>query len=175
MGEIISGERRIDSAALAERSARAAGVEAHVLTVEYRTDLVEARHRLIGEEVHPAGVAPIEHHKAVRVQATLTAVQPPGRFGALEMKGERVHAFQEKPTGDGGWINGGFFVLEPSVLNLVADDATKWERYPLEQLASTGQLSAYRHLGFWQPMDTLRDKIQLEALWASGNAPWKKW
>lgn len=117
----------------------------------------------------------LAHHRAGGVNATLTAVQPPGRFGALDLKGDRVQGFQEKPTGDGGWINGGFFVLEPTVLDLVADDSVIWERYPLEQLARSGQLAAYRHPGFWQPMDTLRDKNYLEELWASGKAPWRAW
>ena len=117
----------------------------------------------------------LAHHRAGGVNATLTAVQPPGRFGALDLKGDRVQGFQEKPTGDGGWINGGVFVLEPTVLDLVADDSVIWERYPLEQLARSGQLAAYRHPGFWQPMDTLRDKNYLEELWASGKAPWRAW
>ena len=117
----------------------------------------------------------VAFHKREGRQATLTGVRPPGRYGALEINGARVEKFQEKPEGDGSWINGGFFVLEPSVIDLIADDSTVWERTPLESLASTKQLSAYRHGGFWQPMDTLRDKIHLEDLWASGKAPWKLW
>ena len=110
--------------------------------------------------------------------ATMTAVQPPGRYGALTFdpkRSDRVNAFQEKPDGDGAWINGGFFVLDPSVIDRVEDDATVWEREPLESLADDGQLHAYRHRGFWRPMDTLRDKNELEAMWASGDAPWKLW
>lgn len=108
--------------------------------------------------------------------ATVTAVQPPGRYGALQIEADlRVSSFQEKPMGDGGWINGGFFVLSPKVMDLIAGDATLWERDPMEKLAAMGQLAAFRHEGFWQPMDTLRDKTQLEALWQSGRAPWKIW
>ena len=107
--------------------------------------------------------------------ATMTAVQPPGRFGALDIDGTQVNLFLEKPQGDGGWINGGFFVLKPEVINLVGGDATLWEKGPLEALAKEGQLQAFFHSGFWQPMDTLRDKNHLEELWASGSAPWKSW
>jgi len=114
-------------------------------------------------------------HRAHGKQATMTAVQPPGRFGALEMNGTQVRSFVEKPTGDGGWINGGFFVLSPSVIDLVESDETLWERQPLEALAKNDELQAYLHHGFWQPMDTLRDKTHLEELWTSGNAPWKTW
>jgi glucose-1-phosphate cytidylyltransferase len=117
----------------------------------------------------------IQFHQAGGVQATVTAVQPPGRFGSLDFDGNHVRGFKEKPVGDGGWINGGFFVLSPKVISLIADDATTWEREPLESLAKAGQLRAYQHSGFWQPMDTLRDKTQLEELWASGKAPWKTW
>ncbi|MDR3415429.1 MAG: glucose-1-phosphate cytidylyltransferase [Nevskia sp.] len=118
----------------------------------------------------------IAFHKAHGKLATLTAVQPPGRFGALELQSDgRVTAFQEKPTGDGGWINGGFFILSPKVIDYIADDTTSWERYPLETIAQQDQLLAYKHRGFWQPMDTLRDKHQLEELWQSGEAPWKRW
>ncbi len=117
----------------------------------------------------------IEHHDRQGVLATVTAVQPPGRFGALELDGERVRGFSEKPHGDGGWINGGFFVLSPGVERYLGDDATVWEREPMEGLARDGQLSHYRHDGFWQPMDTLRELRQLQALWDSGNAPWKLW
>ncbi len=114
-------------------------------------------------------------HKSEGRPATLTGVQPPGRFGALEIEGNRIKSFQEKPDGDGSWINGGFFVLEPSVIDLIDADSTIWERKPLESLAKTNQLSIYKHNGFWQPMDTLRDKQHLEELWASGKAPWKTW
>jgi glucose-1-phosphate cytidylyltransferase len=117
----------------------------------------------------------IAFHKKQRRQATLTGVQPPGRFGALQIADHRVESFQEKPEGDGSWINGGFFVLEPSTIDLVEGDATIWERKPLEALAKAQQLSIYKHSGFWQPMDTLRDKQHLEELWASGKAPWKTW
>ena len=114
------------------------------------------------------------HHKQ-GTHATITAAQPPGRFGALDIEGNKVLSFQEKPQGDGGWINAGFFVLTPKVFDYIEDDATIWERDPLEKLASEGELSVYLHRGFWQPMDTLRDKNQLEELWSSGRAPWKLW
>ena len=117
----------------------------------------------------------IDFHRANGRLATLTAVRPPGRFGALELDETRVDAFQEKPIGDGGWINGGFFVLSPAVLDYIAGDATVWEQEPLGRLAGDGQLAAYRHEGFWQPMDTLRDKRQLDELWRTGRAPWKTW
>jgi glucose-1-phosphate cytidylyltransferase len=115
-----------------------------------------------------------DHRKSGR-KATLTAVQPPGRFGQLELMENRVEGFCEKPVGDGGWINGGFFVLEPSVLQLISGDDCVWEREPLEQLAREDQLNAFKHRGFWHAMDTLRDKMHLEKLWETGNAPWKKW
>jgi glucose-1-phosphate cytidylyltransferase len=114
------------------------------------------------------------HHKEARL-ATVTATQPPGRFGAISYKGNRVTGFQEKPMGDGGWINGGFFVLSPKVGNYIDGDATVWEQEPMQKLAAEDQLSVHFHHGFWQPMDTLRDKRQLEELWASGKAPWKSW
>ena len=117
----------------------------------------------------------IAHHRREGRQATLTAVQPPGRYGALHLDGDTVCQFQEKPDGDNAWINGGFFVLEPSVLDRIVGDHTIWEEDVLPQLAADGQLSAYRHPGFWQPMDTLRDRTRLEQLWASGQAPWKLW
>lgn len=117
----------------------------------------------------------IGFHKRQQVQATLTATYPPGRFGALDLDGHRVSSFKEKPKGDGGMISGGFFVLSPSVLDLIEGDDTVWERQPLEKLAEQGQLAAYSHDGFWQPMDTLRDKNYLEDLWDSGKAPWKVW
>lgn len=117
----------------------------------------------------------IAFHKKSERLATLTATYPPGRFGALKIEAGRVEAFQEKPKGDGAMINGGFFVLSPKVIDLVEDDATVWEQEPLNTLSKEDQLSAFKHEGFWQPMDTLRDKIQLEALWQSGKAPWKTW
>jgi glucose-1-phosphate cytidylyltransferase len=117
----------------------------------------------------------ISHHQKHECQATLTAVQPPGRYGAIGLDGHLVHHFQEKPEGDGGWINGGYFVLEPSVLKLLDGDNCTWEGDPLTKLASSGQLNAYFHQGFWQPMDTLRDRQKLEELWESGQAPWKVW
>ena len=117
----------------------------------------------------------ITFHKAQGRLATSTAVQPPGRYGALQLQGERVNGFQEKPQGDGGWINGGFFVLSPKVIDYVPNDASSWEDGPLESLAQIEQLSAYLHHGFWLPMDTLRDKYRLEEWWASGQAPWKVW
>ena len=119
--------------------------------------------------------ASIRFHREQKRLATLTAVQPAGRFGALDIVDKRITRFEEKPQGDGSWINGGFFVLEPAVLEHIDSDATVWEREPLEQLARDGQLSAFTHRGFWQPMDTLRDKMRLEDLWQSGEAPWKVW
>jgi glucose-1-phosphate cytidylyltransferase len=107
--------------------------------------------------------------------ATMTATQPPGRFGALNLQGSAVTSFLEKPSGDGGWVNGGFFVLSRKTLDLIGSDETIWEREPLEWLAQNGQLEAYFHRGFWQPMDTLRDKNHLEQLWDTGKAPWKIW
>jgi len=118
----------------------------------------------------------VDFHRASGRQATVTAVQPFGRFGAMDLSEEcAVLSFQEKPKGDGSWINGGFFVLEPSVFDLIDGDDTVWEQGPLERLSARCQLSAYKHEGFWQPMDTLRDKQHLEALWDSGAAPWKVW
>ncbi len=117
----------------------------------------------------------IAFHRAQKRAATVTAVRPPGRFGALDVDGDAVLGFREKPLGDGAWINGGFFVLDPSVIDLIDGDNTVWEREPMETLARTGQLAAYRHEGFWQPMDTLRDRNHLQALWESGAAPWKAW
>ena len=117
----------------------------------------------------------VEHHHQQRRQATLTAVQPPGRYGAIGLNGHQVTQFQEKPDGDGGWINGGYFVLEPNVLDLIDGDNCTWEGNPLNTLATSNQLSAYFHKGFWQPMDTLRDRQRLEELWACGKAPWKVW
>jgi glucose-1-phosphate cytidylyltransferase len=117
----------------------------------------------------------VAFHRAQGVKATLSATLPPGRFGALDITDHKVHTFKEKPKGDGALINGGFFVLSPDVLELLRDDQTIWEKEPLETLAQSGQLAAYEHFGFWQPMDTLRDKNYLEELWASGKAPWKSW
>jgi glucose-1-phosphate cytidylyltransferase len=118
----------------------------------------------------------IEFHRAHGKNATLTAALPPGRFGALDIQSDhRVSSFNEKPKGDGGVINGGFFVLSPKVLALIENDSTTWEKNPLEELAVAGELLAFQHEGFWQPMDTLRDKNYLEELWASGRAPWKVW
>jgi glucose-1-phosphate cytidylyltransferase len=119
--------------------------------------------------------ASIATHRASGKKATVTAVQPPGRFGALQMENDAVTGFIEKPEGDGGWINGGFFVVEPSVFSEIEGDQTVWEQEPLQALASSGELQAYRHHGFWQPMDTLRDKQLLEELWQTGKAPWKTW
>jgi glucose-1-phosphate cytidylyltransferase len=114
-------------------------------------------------------------HRREQALVTVTAVRPPGRFGAIDMEGGRVVNFHEKPRGDGGWINGGFFIVSPPALAYIEGDATSWEGESLVRLASAGHLSAYRHRGFWQPMDTLRDKVLLENLWAQGTAPWKLW
>jgi len=140
---------------------------------------------LAGEEAfcftYGDGVADIDltneiaFHRAHGKWATVAAVQPPGRFGALVLDEGMVTRFTEKPRGDGGYINGGFFVLSPCVLDLIEGDDTSWEGAPLTRLAEMGQLMAFEHNGFWQPMDTMRDKAQLEALWQSGNAPWKVW
>lgn len=117
----------------------------------------------------------IELHRKEQRLATVTATQPPGRYGAIRFENNRVIGFQEKPAGDGGWINGGFFVLSPKVGDYIDGDETVWEREPMERLAAEGQLSVYFHHGFWHPMDTLRDKRYLDGLWASGKAPWKVW
>jgi glucose-1-phosphate cytidylyltransferase len=117
----------------------------------------------------------VEFHRVAGALATLAAVQPPGRFGVLTLHDDRVASFLEKPAGEGGWVNGGFFVVEPAVLDYIEGDETVWEREPMERLAQEGKLAAYRHAGFWQPMDTLRDKVLLEQQWASGQAPWKIW
>jgi len=117
----------------------------------------------------------IAFHKSQDVKATLTATMPPERFGVLDLKGNKVKKFIEKPKGDGALINGGFFVLSPKVVDYIVDDQTVWEREPLERLAHEGDLAAFQHEGFWQPMDTLRDKTHLEELWQSGKAPWKVW
>jgi glucose-1-phosphate cytidylyltransferase len=117
----------------------------------------------------------IKFHRQHGKEATVTATYPPGRFGALDIQDKQIKRFIEKPKGDGGMINGGFFVLSPSVLSLIKDDKTTWEQEPLMSLAERGELMAFEHTGFWQPMDTLRDKHLLEELWASGKAPWKNW
>lgn len=117
----------------------------------------------------------VQFHKDHGQLATLTAVQPEGRYGALQLKDHSVLRFEEKPSGDGGWVNGGFFVLSPKVIDYIQDDQTTWEKEPLEQLAKEGQLKAFFHRGFWHPMDVLRDKEKLESLWKAQKAPWKKW
>ena len=117
----------------------------------------------------------VKFHFAHGRQATVTAVTPPGRYGALERNGNLVTGFVEKPPGDGGAVNGGYFVLSPKVFDLISGDSCAWEREPLSSLATRGQLAAYDHRGFWQPMDTLRDKTHLEGLWDRGEAPWKVW
>lgn len=117
----------------------------------------------------------IEFHKKQKVKATLTAVQPPGRYGSIQFNEGKVIQFEEKPLGDGSWINGGYFVLEPEVLSLIESDDTMWEAVPLETLTKNNQLAAFKHDGFWLPMDTLRDKVRLENLWEKGKAPWKVW
>ena len=117
----------------------------------------------------------ISFHREQGRQATVTAVQPPGRFGSMDMQEHRIRGFREKPEGDGSWINGGFFVLSPKVGRLIAEDSTIWEREPVEALAAEGELAAWPHRGFWHAMDTLRDKQELEELWDSGQAPWKSW
>lgn len=129
-----------------------------------------------GDGVSDVNIAEsIAFHKKHGKLATMTAVQPPGRFGMLNIEGTQINKFVEKPQGDGGFINGGFFVLKPAVIELIKEDATIWEKEPLEALANQGQLQAYFHKSFWQPMDTLRDKNQLEELWSKGKAPWKTW
>jgi glucose-1-phosphate cytidylyltransferase len=119
--------------------------------------------------------ASIAFHREHGKLATMTAVQPPGRFGALDIEGQRIVTFKEKPRGDGGWINGGFFVLSPKVIDYIEGDSTVWEQGPMESLARDNQIDAFFHHGFWQPMDALRDKVYLEDLWQSGKAPWKRW
>ena len=117
----------------------------------------------------------IDFHKNNKTMATVTAIQPPGRFGTLDITENKITSFKEKPAGDGNWINGGFFVLEPAIFDYIEGDSTIWERTPLEKLAEEKELTAYKHTGFWQPLDTLRDKNYLEKLWDSGNTPWKNW
>jgi glucose-1-phosphate cytidylyltransferase len=119
--------------------------------------------------------ASIEFHRKMKTLATVTATYPPAKFGALQMDGDMVSKFQEKPKGDNGMVSGGFFVLSPKVIDYIEGDMTSWENQPLQQIAADGELSVYKHEGFWQPMDTLRDKQHLEQLWSSGNAPWKNW
>jgi glucose-1-phosphate cytidylyltransferase len=115
----------------------------------------------------------IDFHRSQKKLATITAVQPPGRYGSLDIQNNLVSRFIEKPKGDGGWINGGFFVLSPKCIDYIEGDQSSWEGEPLERLAKEAELGAYMHKGFWQPMDTLREKNLLEALWVSGQAPWK--
>jgi glucose-1-phosphate cytidylyltransferase len=119
----------------------------------------------------------LDFHREQNTLATVTAIQPPGRFGALGLQegDSRPHSFEEKPRGDGGWVNGVFFVLEPGVLDFIDSDDSIWEREPMERLAAAGELSAYRHSGYWQNLDTLRDKMVLEELWEAGDPPWKVW
>src|SRR5215218_323997 len=117
----------------------------------------------------------IRFHRQAGALATLAAVQPPGRFGVLSLEDDHVKSFLEKPAGEGGWVNGGFFVVEPAVLDYIDGDETVWEREPMERLAQEDKLAGYKHSGFWHPMDTLRDKVVLEEQWASGSAPWKVW
>ena len=117
----------------------------------------------------------VDFHKKSKTFATLTGVQPPGRFGILDIKNEKVTKFNEKPSGDGDWINGGFFVLEPEIFNYIADESSVWEKEPLQKLAIENQLSVFKHTGFWQPMDTVRDQKYLEDLWGAQKAPWKIW
>jgi len=119
----------------------------------------------------------IEFHRAEEAVVTLTAVQPPGRFGAISLASTqtRIHQFHEKPDGDGAWVNGGYFVCDPKAIDYIEDDTTTWEQQPLQNIAHDGQLAAFRHSGFWHPMDTLRDKNLLDELWDSGEAPWKIW
>ncbi|MBR4400660.1 MAG: glucose-1-phosphate cytidylyltransferase [Synergistes sp.] len=129
-----------------------------------------------GDGVSDVNIAEeIKFHKENKSRATLLAVQPPGRYGHMKLEGNKIEKFEEKTQGDGGWINGGFFVLEPDVFELIEGDATVWEREPLEALAKNGELSAWFHRGFWRPMDTMRDKMALEKMWQAGSAPWKVW
>ena len=124
---------------------------------------------------HKVAIAAINTHKKSGKIATVTAIQPPGRYGALDIQGDVVKRFKEKPAGDGAWINGGFFVLEPAVFDYLNCDEDSFEDKPLMALAANGQLNAYRHHGFWQAMDTMRDKNQLESMWKQNNPPWKLW
>ncbi len=117
----------------------------------------------------------VAFHESQATLATVTAVQPPGRFGSLDLAGNKISSFEEKPQGDGSWVNGGYFVLSPKVLDYIKGDASTWEAEPLQRLANEGELAAYLHEGFWHPMDTLRDRTNLEELWRNGKAPWKVW
>ena len=117
----------------------------------------------------------INFHRNQKTLVTLTTIQPPGKFGALNIKNNKISTFREKPLGDGNWVNGGYFILEPQVFDYIEGDSTIWEREPLEKLSQEGKLSAYKHRGFWHPMDTLYDKNQLEQMWNSGKSPWKIW
>ena len=129
-----------------------------------------------GDGVSDVDIRALRHfHADSGKLATITAVQPAGRFGALDVEGDAVRSFVEKPKGDGAWVNGGFFVISPKALDYIDGDGTTWEQEPLARLAAEGQLGAFLHRGFWQPMDTLRDKVLLEDLWQSGRAPWKRW
>ena len=129
-----------------------------------------------GDGVTDADIgALIQFHQRQGTLATVTTVQLPGRFGSLNMTGDKIDSFEEKPPGDGSWVNGGFFVLSPKVLEYIQSDTTVWEKEPLQKLAREGQMAAFVHRGFWQPMDTLRDRIHLEKLWDAGQAPWKVW
>ena len=129
-----------------------------------------------GDGLSDVNISELVHfHKEQGSLATVTAVQPPGRFGLLDVQGDKIVEFNEKPLGDGGWINGGYFVLSPKVIERIEDDATSWESEPLKGLASDGELTVFKHKGFWQPMDTLRDKNQLEELWDATKAPWRVW
>lgn len=117
----------------------------------------------------------IRHHKEQGLLATVTAIQPPGRFGALKIEGDKINSFKEKPPGDDSWVNGGYFILSMEIFDYIDSLDSMWEEGPLQNIATDGQLSCYKHDGFWRPMDTLRDKVQLEKLWQNDNAPWKKW
>jgi glucose-1-phosphate cytidylyltransferase len=129
-----------------------------------------------GDGVSSVNVAQlIEHHRRTGLPATVTVTRPPGRFGVLTMARDKVTDFKEKPADEGGWINGGYFVLSPSVIDYIEGDQTSWEREVMERLAREGKLGAFPHTGFWQPLDTLRDKVLLNDLWEQGKAPWKVW
>lgn len=136
----------------------------------------DAFHLTYGDGVSDIDItALVAFHRAHGKQATVTAVQPPGRYGSLDLSETEVRGFIEKPVGDGGWINGGYFVLSPKVIEHIRDDSTVWELAPMQTLATTGELRAFTHRGFWQPMDTLRDKVQLEDMWQNNKAPWRVW